>query len=385
MKIDVANVQLKETGKLSYSQFALVAVVLFIATKVCTLPSVIANEAGSKSLWVVLLLFAAECGVLYFAAQTARQGGLFALPIPRGWKIAAAIPLLAFFALKLAAFTREIATYYALSLFESVPVLPIAVILLVFTCLFAHKGFSSLGRSAEVFLWLFVFVFLFIILFTRTQGNLFNALAIVNPDFDKVGSASFQALGWFGDAAVIQLVDLSGANGSAIQKSEPPAKCDPRKKILAAALLVSFLILTVFYTVFTSVYGDAAKMTDYAFIKLSAFKANTDELGSADWPMITLWAIVSCLYLALVLLAGKECAVGAMREMTGKESKGRLAFVLLCLFALALSFFVMDEATDYTAFMTKGMSIATAVAAAVTVAVGVAALSHKKENHEKQN
>ena len=179
---DVQGIQLEQSRKVSFSQYALITVVLFLATKVCTLPSVLAEAAGAKAVWVVLILFAAECLLLYFATKTARAGGLFALDLPRGVKVAAGGVLLLYFALKLAAFTREVSTYFALSLFENVPVLPISVILLVFTCLFVCGGYASLGRVLEIFVWLFVFVFLFVIIFTRTEGDLFNALAILNAD-----------------------------------------------------------------------------------------------------------------------------------------------------------------------------------------------------------
>ncbi len=370
------NTLLRSPRKVSYAQFALIALVLFLATKVCTLPSVLAEEAGAKSVFSALILFLGDCLLLYFAMKTAKQGGLFALDIPRGWKIAAGVPLLLFFALKLAAFSREIATYFALSLFESVPLLPISVILLVFLCLFADKGFAAIGRVLEIFVWLFVFVCLFVIIFTRTEGDLFNALAILSPDFDKMGGALFRCLGWYGDTALLLLLDLR-------ETSSPSPESAPKKKNkpLFAAVAFSFLALLTFYVVFTAVYGEAAKMTDYAFIKLSAFKANTDELGSADWPMITLWSVLSFSYLGLILLAGKECLLRLFKK-DGKTA-GRWAFAALSVFALLFSFFLLDEEKEYDIFMTKAMNIVTLAAGAVTLAVGAAALY--KEKNEKQN
>ena len=370
----MTNSLLQSPRKVSYAQFALIALVLFLATKFCTLPSVLAEEAGAKSVFSALILFFADCLLLYFAMKTAKQGGLFSLDIPRGFKIAAGIPLLLFFALKLAAFSREIATYFALSLFESVPVLPISVILFLFLCLFADKGFAAIGRVLEIFVWLFVFVFLFVIIFTRTEGDLFNALAIVSPDFDKVGGALFKCLGWYGDTALLILLDLR-------EKAPTVAASTPKKhKTIFAAAAFSFLALLVFYIVFTAVYGDAAKMTDYAFIKLSAFKANTDELGSADWPMITLWSVLSFSYLALVLLAGKECILQLFRK-EGKTT-GRWAFAAIVFFSLLFSFFLLDEEKEYHTFMTKVMNVVTLVAGALTLAAGAAALY--KEKNEKQ-
>ncbi|MBP5404554.1 MAG: GerAB/ArcD/ProY family transporter [Clostridia bacterium] len=366
------NPLLQAPRKVSYAQFALIALVLFLAMKVCTLPSVLAEEAGAKSVWAALFLFLTDCILLYFAMKTAKQGGLFSLDIPRGWKIAAGIPLLLFFALKLSAFSREVSTYFALSLFESVPVLPISVILLVFLCLFADKGFAAIGRTLEIFVWLFLFVFLFVIIFTRTEGDLFNALAIFSPDLDKVGGALFRCLGWYGDTTLLLLLDLR----------EPPAVAPKKKNApIFATVAFSFLSLLVFYVVFTAVYGEAAKMTDYAFIKLSAFKANTDELGSADWPMITLWSVLSFSYLALILLAGKECLLQLFRK-EGKKA-GRWAFAALSLFALLFSFFLLDEEKEYHTFMTKAMNLVTLAAGIVTIASGAAALY--KEKYEKTN
>lgn len=376
---DVQGIQLEQSRKVSFSQYALITVVLFLATKVCTLPSVLAEAAGAKAVWVVLILFAAECLLLYFATKTARAGGLFALDLPRGVKAAAGGVLLLYFALKLAAFTREVSTYFALSLFENVPVLPISVILLVFTCLFVCGGYASLGRVLEIFVWLFVFVFLFVIIFTRTEGDLFNALAILNADTEGMGRGIFRALGWFGDTAVVALIDLRGTEETK-RKRKAGEKASGKGKIFAAAVGVSCLLLVVFYAVFTSVYGEAARMTDYAFIKLSAFRANTDELGSADWPMITLWSVLSFVYLGLILLAGKECAVGIF-EKTGRKA-GKAAFAILSLFALVLSVLVSDEAAAHETFMTRVMSVATIVAGAVTVSLGGAALYTSKVKYE---
>jgi len=376
---DVQGIQLKRDRKVSFSQYALIAVALFLATKACTLPSVLADAAGAKAVWVVLILFAAECVLLYFCTKTARAGGLFALDLPRGARIAAGSILLLFFALKLAAFTREISTYFALSLFENVPVLPVSVILLVFTCLFAYGGYASLGRVLEIFVWLFIFVFLFVIIFTRTEGDLFNAIAIVNADTEGMGRGIFRALGWFGDSAVVALLDLSGTRQTK-EKGKSGSERLGNSKILAAALGVSCLLLVVFYAVFTSVYGEAARMTDYAFIKLSAFRANTDELGSADWPMITLWSVLSFVYLGLILLAGKECALGIFGKSGRKAEK--TAFALLSLFALVLSVLVSDEAAAHETFMTGVMSIATIIAGAVSALAGGAALYKSKVKYE---
>ncbi len=87
MKSNVADVQLQERRKLSYGEGALLAVVLVIATKFCTLPSVLAGAAGSKALWVAATLTAAELYAVFFAAKTARAGGLPSLPLPRGVKV----------------------------------------------------------------------------------------------------------------------------------------------------------------------------------------------------------------------------------------------------------------------------------------------------------
>ena len=377
---------LQRTRKTSFAECALIGVILILATKFCTLPSVLADAAGSKAVWVIVLLLALEYVVLFFATRIAQCGGLPALEIKKGIKI----PLLAifalFFALKLTAFAREISTYYALSLFENVPVLPITVIHLIACALLAKKGFSGIGRVTEIFVWLFVFVFLFVVIFTRSEGDLFNLIALFNPDFFGVGRGFYRGMAWFGDGAILAFLDLKEDPMLPQTTTPAPQRNKGKARIVLAAFLFTFFLLTIFYVVFLSAYGNAAKMTDYAFIKLSAFKANTDELGSADWPVIILWAILSSLYLALLFLGGKECLLGISPAPEGKQkSKTIFIFFLFGVTALTLSTLFLDEEGDYETFMERAMSIASMIAVAATVGVGIFALCHKGVNHEKQN
>lgn len=372
MKSDVAALQLKQPRKLSFAQGALLGVILVIATKFCTLPSLLAGAAGSKAVWVAALLTVIDGITAFFCFQTARRGGLPALDLPRGVKIALYAFFTLFFAMKLSAFSREIATYYALSLFENVPVLPVMLLLLTACALLARKGYAALGRMAEIFVWLFAFVFLFVVIFTRSEGDLFNALGMFNPNFSGFGKGVLYGLGWFGDTAVIAFFDLSGADPLPLKPNKT------KRRIAFAAALFCFLLVTIFFAVFTSSYGDAAKMTDYAFIKLSAFKANTDELGSADWPVIILWSIVTTLYLTLTLLSGKECLRGLI-----KSDGDAFPLALLCGATILFSAFFLDEEGDYQSFMKKVASVAALLAIVFSVGVGVfSTVKNKGEQRE---
>ena len=389
MKSDVAILQLSNPRKVSFAQAALIAVVTVIASKFCTLPSVLAEAAGSKSVWVALILVAAELALLFFATATAKCGGLCLLPLKRSLRVPLLLFFAAFFTLKLAALSREISTYFALSLFENAPVLPIEILLLVACALVARKGSMAIGRLLELFVWLFLFVLIFVLIFTRTEGDLFNALGMFSPDLSGMGEGLWGATAWFGDGAIVAFLDLRGETKfSPHAKGEPPApdRVKAKRKIVFAAALSSLLIVVLFYAVFTSVYGDAAKMTDYAFIKLSAFKANTDELGSADWPVIILWSLLSAVYLSLLFLGAKESITGLRKATDDPKEKPLPLFLTLAVAATAFSAFFLQEEGDYAAFMNRGMAILTLIAFTVILAVGGYALSKRKgESNEEQN
>ena len=385
MKSDVATIQLSQPRKVSYAEYALLAVVLLVATKFCTLPAVLTGIAGSKAVWVVLVLLGLELLSLFFATKTAKCGGLTALPLKAGIRIPLLVFFAGFFTLKLTAFAREISTYYALSLFENAPVLPIMILLLTACALLAKKGYMGVGRVTEVFVWLFAFVFLFVVIFTRTEGDLFNALSIFNPDVKGMGQGIGKGMAWFGDSVVISFLDLRGEDRFSphAQGEVPKQRKNAKRKIVFAAVTCSFLLVVLFFAVFIASYGEAAKMTDYAFIKLSAFKANTDELGSADWPVIILWAILSSLYLTLLFLSGKECILG-IKPSPRNESKHPLPYFLLGGAAVIISALCLDEKGDYESFMTQGMNVITFLAVAFDIAVGIYALIKAKgENDEK--
>ena len=389
MKSDVAEIQYNQRRKVSFSQCALLSVLLVIATKFCTLPSVITGIANSKAVWCVLILVTLELAILFFAASVAKCGGLTEIPLKKGVRIPLLLLFLGFFILKLTALSREISTYFALSLFENAPVLPILILLLIACALLAQKGLMAIGRLMEIFVWAFLFVLIFVLIFTRTEGDLFNALGMFSPDLSKLGEGVWKGLAWFGDGAAVAFFDLRGEerfSPHAKGESPSPSRQKAKGKIAFSAALASVLIVVLFYAVFIAVYGDAAKMTDYAFIKLSAFKANTDELGSADWPVIILWSILSCLYLALLFLSGKECLTGLFEKTRQSKGKGWLPYLLLGGSAVLLSTLFLGEEGDYSNFMTKGMNVVTVIVMATILGVGGYALAQRKgAQREKQN
>ena len=371
MKTDVSNVQLKKQRKVSYAEGALLAVVLVVATKFCTLPSVLAGAAASKAVWAAAILTAVELLTVFFAVQTAKLGGLPSLDLPRPVKTGFYLFFLLFFTVKLAAFAREAATYYALSLFENAPVLPVMLLSFVACSLLARKGYAAVGRMTEIFAWLFVFVFLFAVIFTQSEGDFFNALGMFSPDLSGLGNGVFIGAAWYGDAAVICLFDLSGEKKAGTP--DPLKKNSSKKRIALAAAAFSFLSVVLFFAVFTASYGDAAKMTDYAFVKLSVFKANTDELGSADWPVIIFWSVVTTIYLTLLVISGKECLYGAMGKRVPKKPSP-LPYFLLGSAALLFSAVFLDEEGDYQNFMTKVASVFSLLAVSATATIGTFSL-----------
>lgn len=374
----------QEKNKLTFGETALIGVVLVVASKFCTLPSILSGIAGSKAIWAALILVLVEFAIVFFALQTAKLGGVLALPIKREIQVPILLLLLAFFVLKLTALSREICTYYALSLFENVAVFPIMILTFITCALLTRKGFAALGRMLEIFVWLFVFVFLFVVIFTRTEGNLFNALGMFSPDLTGLGAGVFRGLAWFGDGAALCLLDLRHLHLSAPDKNGDQKKA--RRRILFGAGVFCLLMVTLFFAVFTSVYGDAAKMTDYAFIKLSAFKANTDELGSADWPVIVLWSVISSLYLALILLSAIRSWSGVWNKDPQETQTEFFPYLLFGVTTVLFALLFLDEEGDYEHFMTKGMSVVTLLTAATVLTLGVYALRMGKGGkHEKGN
>ena len=384
MKSEVSAIRLAQYRKVSYTECALIGVILVIATKFCTLPSILTGAAEAKAIWAAAILTAMEFLVAFFAIKTAKLGGIPTLDLPRGAHILLYLFFTLFFTIKISAFTREVSTYYALSLFENVPVLPVMILTLIASVLIARKGYMAIGRMLEMILWLFVFVFLFVVIFTRSEGDLFNAIAMFSPDVTGLGRAVAVGAAWYGDSAVLAFLDLRGEerlSSHAPILPPSPEKRKTKRKILFAAALFSFFTVLVFYAVFIAAYGDAAKMTDYAFIKLSAFKANTDELGSADWPVIILWSVVTTVYLTLLMIAAIECLYGlANKEREAKPSL--LPSLLLGAAAITLSLLFLDEEGDYERFMSGIANIFGFLSMGVTIGIGVIALLRNKAKEE---
>ncbi|MBO7178641.1 MAG: hypothetical protein J6V69_06035, partial [Clostridia bacterium] len=84
----------------------------------------------------------------------------------------------------------------------------------------------------------------------------------------------------------------------------------PRKRsklpILPILSILSLVGMTLLYALYVMNYGQAGHLVDTAFSSLGAFNVVNTEIGSIDWPAITLWLSIAIISLALKLFgAGK--------------------------------------------------------------------------------
>ena len=64
--------------------------------------------------------------------------------------------------------------------------------------------------------------------------------------------------------------------------------------------------MVLLYALYVMNYGQAGHLVDTAFSSLGAFNVVNTEIGSIDWPAITLWLSIAIVSLALKLFgAGK--------------------------------------------------------------------------------
>ena len=161
------------------------------------------------------------------------------------------------------------------------------------------KGIKSVGRFADISLFLFLLPFLMLLVFSFEEAEFTGLL----PLFEKPFSSSFTAwkttLPHFSDAVL--LLPL-------LARSKP--KANDGKKILGGYALGGAFSL-VFLAVFYALYSAIAFKQHYAFSKIAQYFPVLATVGRIDLLLVYMLCIILFFYTALPLFYGVDCIASA--------------------------------------------------------------------------
>ncbi|MBQ8291005.1 MAG: GerAB/ArcD/ProY family transporter [Clostridia bacterium] len=280
------------TGKteINARQIGLFAAFILPVYKLVETPSVLARYAKGDLLLPALLHFILQAGVLCLILLFVAKGKtcLYDRISPKIKK-----PLFAFFALVylliaiLPVLDLEKFTYAVF--YDTPPTLFSFAFFFIFTAFVCVKELRSVGRAADLSLFLFLVPFLALLVMSVTEADFTNLLPLFEYEFGHTVSAFKNTTAHFTD--VLLLLPLLGN----LQYKKGDAK-----KILGGYGLGAFftlLFLAVFYGIFSSV----AEREHYAFAKIAQYFPPLASIGRIDLIFVYILCIVLFFFTALPL------------------------------------------------------------------------------------
>lgn len=315
----------------SRQTFFLMAIAL-PAYKLAMLPSYMASMAG-RDMWLtalcMLIIDVVVLSLIYIVKS--RVGVLeYKNKVFRIITCGLAIAFCLYFILQAAVLSTETVEYMLQSFFDGNDRLQMIVPLIITATYFAYKGEKSLGRSADVFIWLLAITLGISIVFNSAELDFESILPVLDGDgAEKVLSGRFVFL-WFGDYLPFLFIDIRDRES-------------PRKGLVLIGALGIALCTSALFAIFTMQWGDMTETVPNAFARLAGYNFISADVGKADWIAILHWIGACTLKLSLLLLG----ASNAFKYVFGERARKVFVPVSGLVVILLLNFVVKDVQIEF--------------------------------------
>ena len=341
-----------ENSYITKRQYGLIIFFIPFVFKFSVLPSILSEYAG-RDIWLtMLIIMLTEILQLLFVAKIDKMGGLDAIKEKYGKSVyyALTVPIMLVLILKASVYTSETTAYANSYLFYNITTKGVGIIVILASSYIAIKGAKGIGRVIELALWLVPIAIMIGALFGKLKLMPSYALPIGANGIAPIATSFDSALFWTLDFS--PLLFLKIREDTVLQKRK-------RSKFpwIPLSATLSALFMVGLYLLYVMNYGGSGHLVDTAFSSLGAFNVVNTEIGSIDWPAITLWLSVAIVSLALKLFAcGKVIAFGKIAFPVAVLLAGVVIIVLsqLAFYNLEKAF---DFATSYIKYIVLGVEL----------------------------
>lgn len=275
-------------------QFALVVFFVPFVFKFSILPSILSLTA-SRDIWItMLIIMLIELTQLAFIVKIDSIGGLEELKKRYG-KIVyylLTVPLLAVMVLKGAVYLAETTSYSNSYLFYNISTRGVSVVVVIIASYVAVKGAKGIGRMVEQIIWLIPIALIIGLLFGKLKLTPSYILPIAVNGVTPIAKSLDKCLFWTLDFTPLLFLKIRN------EKALPERKRS-RFPWIPACAIGSLILMVALYALYVMNYGGGSHLIDTAFSSLGAFNVVNTEIGSIDWPSITLWLSIAVISLAL--------------------------------------------------------------------------------------
>lgn len=225
--------------------------------------------------------------------------------------------------------------------YDTVPALTVFLPFFFFAIYAGSKGFTNIGRCADISLPIFIVSMFLIFAMSFTEVDFGNLLPILKSPAKNVFGAAAGTLFRFAEPCYLLMF-----MGHFKYKKGDAAR-------ITLSYIGGALIVLLFLAVFYGVYGNVAPSRQFAVSKIALFFPAIETIGRVD--LIALYILEAVMLFALVL--NIQLAVHCLVKCTGLENK--MVFSLAVNIVLAVLLIVLDHYfNSISIFYNKWMWIA---------------------------
>lgn len=333
-----------ENSYITKRQYALLVFFIPFVFKFSVLPSILSLDAG-RDIWLtMLLMMLTELAQLAVIVKIDKMGGLDAVRDRYGnvAYFALTVPIALVIVLKASVYTSETTSYANSYLFYNLTTRGVGIVVILASSYIAIKGAKGLGRLVEQITWLIPIAIIIGLLFGKLKLKPENILPIGAKGIVPIAASYDNVLFWTLDFS--PMLFLKTVEDTALSKRK-----HSRFPWVPVLSICSSIFMVILYVLYVMNYGQAGHLVNTAFSSLGAFNVVNTEIGSIDWPAITLWLTVAIISLALKLF-------GAGKMISTLKIKFPIAVGLVAVVVITLGqfgFYNLERAFDFATSFVK--------------------------------
>ena len=314
-----------------------------IIFKVAMLPSMLTKEMGNDAWFGILTMLILEFIQLFFIVSVVKEGGFPALKekIGKGWYLLLTVPLLLVFGVKTIVYVAEGINYVSTFLFYNTQKVNVTILLMIAVGYIAIAGVNTMGRLSEIMVWVLPVIFVVGFAFGEVRLKPEYVAPVLTNGYLPVLKGIGKYMMWTFDLTPLLFCSMTDKH--------------PKRPLLPIAAVTCTVTITVFYLLFIMNYGGSAQYIEHAFAALAAFNVVNTEIGSIDWPTITIW-------MGMMLIALGLKAYGAGKIGEGFGLPYRIGTVIFVAIATILCLFVFHN-------LEKGIALGVSVMKYIVIAI----------------
>ncbi len=324
----------RRNGQIHTRQIAFCAAFILPMGKLLETPSLLASYAKGDILLPALLHFLVQSLILLALLYAASQSEKSLLErLIEAWGKWAILPLLlyaVYFALAAMLPLLDLEKFVYAAFFDTAPTtfaFGVFFLLLAFVC---AKGIQSMGRCADLCLFLFLLPFLALIVMAFSETDFTRLLPMFGSDFSGIRQAFARSTPHFSDAALLLplLFTHRYREGDGVK--------------ITLGYWAGALMTLLFFAVFFGIYSSLAPREHYAFSKIAQYFPALSVIGRIDLIFVYLLSTVLLFYTCLPLLYTTDLVA----RITHTNRKALYSAIL----SLGLLIFVLFINRYYNAF-----------------------------------